>query len=567
LAAGTHVKQLWHELRPLLANIGLFSLCINLLCLAPAVFMLQVFDRVLPTNSQETLLVLLVGTTAALVIMLLLDFVRQSLQTVLGNLVEERLAPPVVSTLVARAARAPHAGGTEGVRDVALLKQLVASPGLSALFDVPWAPLYIGLIWIFHPALGWGALASVGLMLCLAWLNDRFSRRTLAVLQAEGRRAGQYVESSMRNAEVLQALGMTEALLARWRALQNKVAALHLSATRGSILFTALVRFSRQAIQIMMLALGAWLVLTGQGSAGIMIATTVLLGRALQPVEQLVGSWRMLADGLAAYRRLDLLAQDFGQRREQLALPCPQGRLEVSNLSFRAPGTGRPILYNLALSLAAGESLAILGPSASGKSTLARLLIGVWAANAGGVRLDGVDVAGWARKDLGPWIGYVPQDVELFDGTVADNIARLGAPDAAAVVAAGQRADAHEMILALPHGYDTEVGEHGARLSPGQRQRVALARALYGNPRLVVLDEPNSNLDGAGEMALAHAINSLREAGVTSIIITHRPALIAHVDKILLLEGGRVKRFGPAAEVMKETQRQAQSLVDRAKSA
>jgi ATP-binding cassette subfamily C exporter for protease/lipase/ATP-binding cassette subfamily C protein EexD len=561
------MKQLWRELGPLLGYIGLFSFCINLLCLAPAVFMLQVFDRVLSSNSQETLLVLLAGTAVALVIMLLLDFVRQSLQTVLGTIVEERLAPPVVATLVARAARTPHTASVDGVRDVATLKQLFASAGLTALFDAPWAPIYLGVIWLFHPALGWGALASVGLMLCLAWLNDRLGRRALAGLQADGRRAGQYVESSLRNAEVLQALGMSEALLARWRALQDQVAAMHLSAARGSMLFTALARFARQAIQILMLALGAWLVLTGQASAGIMIATTVLLGRAIQPVEQLVGSWRMLADARAAYRRLEALARDFGPGGEQLKLPCPQGQLEVDNLSFRAPGSDKPILYNVALSLAAGESLAILGPSAAGKSTLARLLIGVWVASTGSVRLDGSDLARWPRRELGPWIGYVPQDVELFDGTVADNIARLGALDSGAVVAAAQRANAHEMILALPQGYDTEVGEHGLRLSPGQRQRVALARALYGNPRLVVLDDPNSNLDGAGEAALAHAVGGLRADGVTSIIITHRPSLIAHVDRILVLEGGRVKRFGTAAEVMKEMQRQAQYVVDRAQSA
>jgi ATP-binding cassette subfamily C exporter for protease/lipase/ATP-binding cassette subfamily C protein EexD len=499
--------------------------------------------------------------------MLALDFVRQSLQTVLGNLVEERLAPPVVATLVARAARAPHAAGAEGVRDVALLKQLFASAGLTALFDAPWAPLYIGMIWLFHPALGWGAAGSVALMLALAWLNDRLSRRALAGLQADGRRAGQYVDSSLRNAEVLQALGMTAALLARWRALQDQVAGMHLAAARAGMLFSALARFTRQAIQILMLSLGAWLVLTGQASAGIMIATTVLLGRAIQPVEQLVGSWRMLADARAAYRRLDALARDFDDGRAQLALPCPQGRLDVEGLSFRAPGSDKPILVNIALSLEAGESLAILGPSAAGKSTLARLLIGVWAGSTGAVRLDGADVATWPRHELGPWIGYVPQDVELFDGSVADNIARLGALDSQAVVAAAQRANAHEMILALPGGYDTPVGEHGLRLSPGQRQRVALARALYGNPRLVVLDEPNSNLDGTGEVALARAVSGLRNDGVSTVIITHRPSLIAHVSKILVLEGGRVKRFGPAGEVMKEMQKQAQSVVDRARSA
>jgi ABC-type protease/lipase transport system fused ATPase/permease subunit len=240
-------------------------------------------------------------------------------------------------------------------------------------------------------------------------------------------------------------------------------------------------------------------------------------------------------------------------------MPCPEGHLVVDGLSFRAPGTERPILVNVSFGLAAGEALAVIGPSAAGKSTIARLLTGIWTANTGSIRLDGADVSTWAREDLGPWIGYVPQDVELFEGTVADNIARLGEVDSEAVVAAAKRANAHELILSLPKGYDTQVGEQGARLSPGQRQRIALARALYGNPRLVILDEPNSNLDGLGEVALAQALSGLRSQGVTSIVVTHRPALIAHVDKILVLEAGRVKQFGPAREVMKVMQQQAQA--------
>jgi ATP-binding cassette subfamily C exporter for protease/lipase/ATP-binding cassette subfamily C protein EexD len=564
---GTDMKTLWSELRPLLGYMALFSFCINLLCLAPALFMLQVFDRVLTTYSRDTLLVLLAGTALALLIMLALDHLRQSLQAVLGTLVEERLAPPVVTTLVERAARTPHAAASDGIRDVAALKGVLSSSGLTALFDAPWAPLYLALIWAFHPALGWGAALAVALMLALAWLNDRLSRRALEGLPASARRATRYVESSLRNAEVLQALGMTGALLARWRVLQDEAAALHLAAARTGTLFAALTRFVRQAIQIALLALGAWLVLTQQASAGIMIATTVLLGRALQPVEQLVGNWRLLAEARGAYRRLAQLSTGFSARAEQLALPCPQGRLELDNVSLRAPGSDQPILYHVGFSLAAGESLAILGPSGAGKSSLARLLTGVWAPATGSARLDGADMAYWPRHDLGPRIGYVPQDVELFDASVAENIARLGLASPDAVVAAAVRANVHEMILGLPQGYDTQVGEHGVRLSPGQRQRIALARALFGNPRLVVLDEPNSNLDGEGELALAHAVGSLRADGVTSVIVTHRPSLIAHVDKILVLEGGRVKRFGPAAEVMKDMQRQAQSVVDRAQSA
>ncbi len=555
------MKTLWDELRPLLRYIAAFSFFINLLFLVPAMFTLQVFDRVLSSNSRETLVVLLAGTAVALFILLLLDYVRNRLQNVLGNIVNERLSPPVVNAIVVKAARLPHSAGVEGIRDVAALRNVFSANGLIALFDAPWVVVYVLVIWTFHPTLGIGAAISAVLMLALAWLNDRISRNALEGLQKEGRRATQYVESSLRNAEVLQALGMTERLLERWRTLQDQVTSLHTSASRSGVAFSAATRFVRQAIQILMLGLGAYLVLTQQASAGIMIATTILLGRAVQPVEQLVGSWRMLTDARAAYRRLQELSKDFDNFVARLIIPRPEGRLVAEGISYRAPGTEKPILINVAFSLTPGEALAVIGPSAAGKSTLARLLTGVWAPNTGTVRLDGADVAYWPRQDLGPWIGYVPQDVELFDGSVADNIARLGKVESEAVVAAAKRANAHEMILSLPQGYDTQVGEQGARLSPGQRQRIALARALYGDPRLVVLDEPNSNLDAEGEIALAQALSGLRSEGVTSVVVTHRPSLIAHVDKILVLEAGRVQQFGPASEVMKTRQRQAQVMV------
>jgi ATP-binding cassette subfamily C exporter for protease/lipase/ATP-binding cassette subfamily C protein EexD len=555
------MKDLWRELRPLLGCMAAFSFVINLLFLVPAVFTLQVFDRVISSNSEETLLVLLAGTGIALLILLLLDYVRNRLQNVLGGMVEERLSPPVVQAIVAEAARAPLGARADGVRDVAALRQAFAANGLIALFDAPWVGVYVLVIWMFHPTLGAGAAACALLMLVLAWLNDRVSRGALEGLQKEGRRASHYVESSLRNAEVLQALGMTGALLARWRTLQDQVMALQTSASRSTVAFGAATRFARQAIQIFMLALGAYLVLTQQASAGIMIATTILLGRAVQPVEQLVGSWRVLTEARAAYGRLSDLSKSFDRQQPQLSLPRPRGQLSVDGLAYRLPGSDRALLANIAFALAPGEALAIIGPSAAGKSTLARLLTGVWTPSAGSVRLDGADVAYWPRQQLGPCIGYVPQDVELFDGSVADNIARLGAVDADAVVGAARCANAHDMILGLPEGYDTQVGEQGKRLSPGQRQRIALARALYGDPRLVVLDEPNSNLDGAGEVSLAQALSGLREAGVTSVVVTHRPSLIAHVDKILVLEAGRVKQFGPAGDVMKVMQRQAQALV------
>jgi len=315
------------------------------------------------------------------------------------------------------------------------------------------------------------------------------------------------------------------------------------------------------------MALGAYLVLTQAASAGVMIATTILLGRALQPVEQVVGSWRTLSDARAAYSRLKALAQQFETDAARVTLPRPEGKLEVEGVSFRPPGTDKLVLTGVSLALEPGQALALIGPSAAGKSTLARLLTGVWAPTMGKVRLDGFDVSNWPRAELGPWIGYVPQDVELFDGTVGENIGRLDDLNPKEIIKAAKRANAHEMIAKLPMGYDTPVGEGGTRLSPGQRQRVALARAVYGDVRLLVLDEPNASLDAEGEQALARALSGLRAEGVTSIVVTHRPSLIAHVDKILVLEDGKVKQFGTAAEVMKSMQLQAQAALKPNKGA
>jgi ATP-binding cassette subfamily C exporter for protease/lipase/ATP-binding cassette subfamily C protein EexD len=556
------VKPLWDGLRPLLGSLALFSLVMNLLFVAPALFMLQVFDRVIPSNSRETLLVLLVGAGVALMILALLDYVRARLQHVAGALVEERLSSSVVRAIVARAARPPQAVGVEGVRDVAALRTVFSANGLIALLDAPWVVVYVAVIWAFHPSLGWAAMAAAVVMLLLAWLNDRLGRRTLEDLQRQGRRATQYVEGSLRNAEVLQALGMTPGLLARWNALQEELALTQTRASRSGVAFSVLTRFVRQAVQVLILALGAYLVLAQEASPGVMVATTVLLGRAIQPVEQLVSTWRLLTDARLAYRRLRDLFGDLGPAAAPMTIPRPEGRLSVEGLSYRARAVGPPVLAGIAFSLRPGEALAVIGPSAAGKSTLARLLIGVWAPSAGTVRLDGADVAAWPREELGRWIGYVPQDVELFDGTVADNIARLGPVDPQAVVAAATRAHAHEMILSLPQGYDTPLGERGGRLSPGQRQRIALARALYGDPRLVVLDEPNSNLDGPGEIALAATLADLRRAGVTSVLVTHRPALVSHVDRILVLRGGRVQHFGPAHQVLQALSRPARRRAD-----
>ena len=552
-----------HPFRRPLAVVAGLSLIVNLLLLTPAIFMLQVFDRVLASQSGDTLLVLLLGTAIALVLMLALDYLRSRLQGLVGTMVADALSPQVARIVVAQGAQRLGRPPTEGLRDIAALRGLFSSQGLLALFDAPWALIFVAVIWLAHPQLGLAAVAAALLMLALALLNDRLTRRDIDGVTTASAAASRYLDASLANAEVAQALGMTGSLIARWQAKSGEVAALQRPIARKSVAMAALTRAVRQSVQVFVLGLGAWLVIHGEASPGIMIATTTLLGRALAPVEQLVGSWRVLAEGRAALHRLTRLLAEADAQPERMPLPAPQGQLTAQGLVFRVPKGDRLILSGVSLQLEPGEVLAIIGPSAAGKSTLVRLLTGVWKPSAGLVRLDQADLAHWPRADLGPHIGYVPQDVELFPGTVAENIARLGPVNAEQVVQAAQRAHVHDMILGLPEGYDTVIDAAGTALSPGQRQRIALARALFGDPRLVLLDEPNSNLDAAGETALATTIRKLR-GHCTVVVVTHRNALIQHVDKILVLDAGRVQHLGPTAEVLKALQSQAEHAASAA---
>lgn len=538
--------------RPLLHVAGL-SLFVNLLLLVPALFMLQVFDRVLVSQSGDTLAVLMIGAGVALALLLALDYLRARLQGVAGNLLAEALSPAITKISMVQGARRSGRAMSEGLRDVGTLRALFSAQGLLALFDAPWAFVFVGVIWLAHPVLGMTAAASAVLMLALALVNDLITRRDIESLQRAAAGATRYLESSMQNAEVAQTMGMTDALIARWRAKNAEVSALQGPTASRSVAMTALTRTVRQSVQVLMLAVGAWLVISAEATPGVMIAATILLGRALAPVEMMVGSWRVLAEGRGAFRRLAEAIDAFVAEPPRMTLPPPAGKLTALGLVYRAPESERVILAGVSLHLDAGESLAVVGPSGAGKSTLVRMLTGVWKPSAGIVRLDDADLSQWPREDLGPWVGYVPQDVELFPGTVAENIARLGQVDPARVVEAAQRANAHDLVLSFPDGYDTVVDPASAVLSPGQRQRIALARALYGGPRLLVLDEPNSNLDGAGELALADTLRALR-GQVTVVVVTHRTTLVQHVDKMLVLEGGRAVQYGPAAEVMKALQ-------------
>jgi PrtD family type I secretion system ABC transporter len=552
------MKTLLQLLRRPLLHIAGLSFFVNLLLLVPALFMLQVFDRVLASQSSDTLLVLMLGVGVALTLLLALDYLRARLQGVAGNIVAESLSPVVTRIVIAQGARRSVRGSPEGLRDVGSLRALFSAQGLLALIDSPWVFAYVAVIWLAHPLLGLGAGIAALVMLALAVINDFVTRREIEALQKASVGAAHYLEASLQSAEVAQTLGMTDALVARWRRKNAEANALQQPTAKKTVAMAALTRTVRQATQVLMMALGAYLVIMGEASAGVMIATTTLLGRALAPVEQVVGSWRILAEGRAAFRRLGELLMAADAHPPRMALPAPTGQLSAQGLVFRAPQGEHMLVAGVSLQLEAGESLAIVGASGAGKSTLVRLLTGVWRPSAGTVRLDQADLAQWPREDLGPWLGYVPQDVELFPGTVAENIARLGPVDPEKIVQAAQRAHVHELILALPEGYDTLIDPHSAVISPGQRQRIALARALYGDPKLVVLDEPNSNLDGAGELALAESLRALR-GQVTVVVVTHRATLIQHVDKMLVLDAGKVQHYGASAEVMRAMQQKAPS--------
>ncbi len=537
------------RLRPFVLVAGAASLLLNLALLVPSIYMLQVFDRVFASRSVETLAMLTAFTALALAFAYCMDTARSRALAWAGRALDRRLSPVALASALRQAAGPGERADTDALRDISQLRACLTGSGTQALLDAPWLPIYLIVIYLMHPMLG--AMAAIGacLLAGLAVLTERLTRgRTERALRAS--RATMHLAGTLtRNAEAIIGMGMTRAAVAGWQARHEELLDAQAHLGTASFALAAIARVMRQALQVAILALGAWLVINAHASPGIMVAATILLGRALQPVEHLIGGWKGQVEARGAWRRLSErpAAQPV---RDALTLPAPIGRLEVERVAFRiAPA--RPLLVkSVGFSLEAGESLGIVGPSASGKTTLIRLILGIWKPQAGEVRLDGADIAQWDRDRLGQHVGYLPQDVELFAGTVAENIARLGPVDAQAVVQAARLAHAHEMILRLPEGYDTQIGEAGAVLSGGQRQRIALARALHGDPRLVVLDEPNANLDAEGEAALAAALKELQARRVTVVLVGHRPAIMARLDKLAVLKDGALEAFGPTASIL-----------------
>jgi PrtD family type I secretion system ABC transporter len=531
-------------------SIGIFSFAINLLMLVVPIYMLQVYDRVLASRSLDTLLMLTLLAVGLLGASALLELVRSRIMVRVGAALDDRLNGAVFSAVHVARVRGAKTQDAQPLRDLETLRTFLTGNAMFAFFDAPWTPMFIGLVFVFHPLLGAIALAGGAVLFVLALLTEMVTARPLGLAGRESMAAQAYAAAGLRNADAIAAMGMLPALRRRWLALHERGIAFQAVASDRAGTVSAVVKFVRPVLQVALLGCGAALAVQQVISPGVMIAASIVMGRALAPVELAIGGWRGFVAARGARRRLRDLLASVPNTGARMPLPRPVGWLEADGLYVAAPNGHTPILHNVSFVLPAGTVLGVIGPSAAGKTTLARALVGIWPPRAGHVRLDGADVADWDDEALGPYVGYLPQDVELFDGTVAENIARLGEPVSEEVIAAARRAGVHEAVLALPDGYDTRIGDDGAVLSGGQRQRIGLARALYGDPALVVLDEPNANLDTAGDEALRRAIDDLKAAGRTVVIVTHRPGVVAAADRLLVLKDGRVDLYGPRAEVM-----------------
>jgi ATP-binding cassette subfamily C protein len=541
------------ESRALFWAVALFSAFVNILMLTGPLFMLQVYDRVLGSRSEETLAALFALVVFLFLMMGLLDMARTRVMSRVGARFQARLEARVFAAVIRRTALAPgDAVAIAGLRDLEAVQRLISSPVLMAVFDAPWAPVFLLAVFLFHTWLG--VLATVGgvVLVAVTMLNQSSTRQPLQSATGATLMAERLSDQLRDEAELIQALGMRGTSFARWQQARGRAMAQTLGASDLGGVFSVFTKTFRLFLQSAILALGAWLVLQGQLTPGAMIAASILMGRALAPVEQAIGGWAVVQRAQEGWARLALLLSSTPAEPPRTELPRPRAALEASQLTVVPPGQTTASLRMVSFRLDPGQAMGVIGPSGSGKSTLARAICGVWRPAGGWIRLDGATLEQYEPDVLGGLIGYLPQRVTLFDGTIAENIARLAQePDAAKVVDAAKKAAAHQMILDLPDGYDTRVAQAGGRLSGGQIQRIGLARALYGNPMLLVLDEPNSNLDNEGSLALNTAIRGLKAEGHSVLIMAHRPAAIAECDTLLMLDGGLRRAFGPRDEVLR----------------
>ncbi len=553
------VAQVLASFKKSFRTIGVFSAVINLLMLMPALYMLQLYDSVLTSRNEMTLLMLTLIMLGAYVFMGTLEFIRSFVLIRVGAQLDMKLNKRVYTAAFEQSLKQGGGNAGQALKDLTNLRQFLTGNALFAFFDAPWFPIYICVIFLFHPWLGVFAFCGTLVLILLAYINERITHKPLAEANSMSIASTTLASNNLRNAEVIEAMGMLPNLQARWYHLHSKFLNLQADASEKAGVIGAFTKFTSVSLQSLMLGLGALLVLEDSISPGMMIAGSILLGKAIGPVQLLISVWKQFGGTRSAYERLTKLLESNPARDPGMALPKPMGNISVESVTAAPPGSRVPVIKGLSFSIAAGELLGVVGPSGSGKSTLARLIVGVWPSAAGKVRLDGVDVYLWNKDELGSHIGYLPQDIELFGGTVSENIARFGEIDAEKVILAAKRAGVHEMILNMSEGYDTLLGDGGAGLSGGQKQRLGLARAMYDDPSLIVLDEPNSNLDDVGEQALLAAIIDLRKRGKTIVLITHRTSIIAATTKLLVLHDGVAKLFGPTDQVIAELTKQQQA--------
>jgi len=536
---------------------AIFSMVINILQLVPTIYMLQLYDRVVPTGNHSTLLMLTLIMLLLFLTMGALEWVRSQIlvrvSSRLETLLNERLFN--VSYKLSLYSGGQRAS-SQALDDLTALRQFMTGNGLFAFFDVPWIPFYIAVMFIFHPSFGWVAVATAIILIIIAIIQEKSTAKMIGEANALANEGRGLVNKNLRNAEVIESMGMLQNIQKRWVEGTRQVLVLQATASSRAGLISGLSKVIRMSTQSLVLALGAYLVIENEITGGLMIAGSILLGRALAPIDMMIGTWKGFIGARDQYHRLNEMLLQIPAEAAKMTLPVPEGLFQLEAAVVVPPGAKAAVLKGITMTIGKGDIVGVIGPSGAGKSTFARALLGIWPTANGTIRLDGAEIFGWNRQELGPYIGYLPQDIELFEGTISENIARFGEVDPNQVVTAAKMADVHDLILRLPQGYDTHIGASGGNLSGGQRQRIGLARALYGDPVIVVLDEPNSNLDEQGELALGNTLKRLKQKKATVIVITHRNNVLAHVDKLLVLNDGLLTVYGPKDQVLAHLQQQ-----------
>ncbi len=536
--------------RNIVGSVLVFSAAINVLMFVGPLYMLQVYDRVLQSRSEMTLVALTGIAVALLAVFGILEWIRSRVLVRAGLRFDNILAGPLFSRVVSSILAQPGNKSEFALTDVDRLRDFLTGAGLIAICDVPWVPVFLVVCFVFHPWIGWVATIGAVVIFVLTILNEITTKKTLQEANASGQAAQHFATTTLQNVEVIRALGMEQSLRGRWSAMHRRMLELQATASDRAGVLLSTSKFFRMVLQIAILGVGAYLALKNEITPGVMIAASIMMGRALAPVDQVVSQWKQFVGARQAYGRLKDLFASVPENLERTKLPRPEGALSADQIAVAPPGTRTPIVSGVTFSLEPGEALALVGPSGAGKSSLVRALVGVWTPLGGGVRLDGSELSHWNLDELGEHVGYLPQSVELFAGTIAENIARFREAKSEEIILAAHRAGVHHLIQSLPDGYETQIGVGGRQLSGGQRQRIGLARALFNDPALIILDEPNSNLDMEGEEALLRALKDLKARKRTVVFVSHKIGLLALSDKTMILAEGRMRAFGPTRDVL-----------------